>query len=192
MKKEEITGIIVAGGRNSRMAGYPKGLLRSGDSTFIEKIIANLKPLVSNILISSNDESYSDLGYSVVNDVKSGQGPLGGISSALVISPTQKNLIVACDMPFVTVDLFRKLLSFSEDYDCVVPVSNGLANPLCAFYAKKALPMMQTALEENHLKMQEIVKRLNTFYLILDKYEEKELLNINSIAEYDQIKNKLK
>src|SRR4051812_31899843 len=107
--ENEITGIILAGGKSSRM-GYDKGLAVLNGSKMIDQVYASLKKVVDKVIIVSNTDSYNYLNVPVYQDLYKDKGPIGGIYTGLSHSTTEKNIIVACDMPFVT-EAFLKQLS---------------------------------------------------------------------------------
>ena len=85
IEKEEITAVILAGGRGERMGGLDKGLLQLDDKPLVQHVIDSLEPQVRNILINANRhlEQYGRLGYPVVQDSFTGfAGPMAGIASA--------------------------------------------------------------------------------------------------------------
>src|SRR5690606_20588107 len=98
----ETTGIILAGGKSSRM-GRNKALLDFHGQTVIETIANELQKIVNHlIIVTNNQEDYAFLQLPMVSDKWQGIGPLAGIHAGLSISKTEKNLVVACDMPFVS------------------------------------------------------------------------------------------
>ena len=89
--KNNITGIILAGGKSSRM-GSDKGFLKLNDKRFVLYSIEALKPLVSEILIVSDNENYDTFGYKRIEDIIKNSGPVAGIYSGLKASKTEYNL----------------------------------------------------------------------------------------------------
>src|SRR5438046_2516502 len=108
------TGFITAGGRSSRM-GTDKAWLELGGRAMIEQVIAALAPVTGSVAIIANSAEYARLGLPVFADAQSGIGPLEAIRTALANSATSRVLLVGCDLPFVTEDLFRFLLNISGD-----------------------------------------------------------------------------
>jgi len=113
-----VTGIILAGGKSSRM-GAEKGLQELCAKPLIHYAIEVLSGLCNTIIISSSSEAYKSLGHKVVADVIPGIGPMGGIYSALQQSKTEENLVLSCDLPFVSQELMSYILEYSMGY-CVV------------------------------------------------------------------------
>jgi molybdenum cofactor guanylyltransferase len=136
------TGFITAGGRSSRM-GTDKAWLELGGRAMIEQVIAALAPVASSVAIIANSPEYARLGLPLFADKQTGVGPLEAIRTALANSATSRIVLVGCDLPFVTEDLFRFLFNIPGDHQAVVPVgADGKLEPLCAIYAAEVLPLV--------------------------------------------------
>lgn len=154
MSHSAITGIILAGGESRRM-GKDKGLCIYNGNPLIKYSIDILAPLCSKILISSNNElEYNGFGYEIVSDVFSGIGPIGGIYSCLKKSETENNLIISCDMPHLHSGSLEKILSFSQEYDIVIPQhENNLYEPLAGYYSRGIIPKLEESINGNDFKL---------------------------------------
>jgi molybdopterin-guanine dinucleotide biosynthesis protein A len=171
MDKEEITGIILAGGKSSRM-GRDKGLCRFKGKTLVSYAIATLQPLCSRIIISANNdmEDYSTFGLEVFPDEVKGIGPMGGILTCLKQSTTQHNLVLSCDTPFVTTALFEFLLNNIEKRQLVVPATQTfLLEPLAAYYATNVLAELERFVNAGDYKMMNFFKKMNFGSLAVDE-----------------------
>lgn len=191
----EATGIILAGGKSSRM-GVNKALLEINGKTVIETICDELDSIVNNIIIVTNSfEDYQFLGRKMVKDEWREMGPLAGIHAGLSASETKLNLIVACDMPFISAELGNILLEQLLAYDAVVPEISGQLHPLFAAYQKDVKKEIENALEQNKLRIRGIfqhlhVKMLNETELKNLDYniDEADIFNMNHPNEYEQAK----
>jgi len=108
----DITGVILAGGRGSRMGGVDKGLVPLRGEPMITHVVARLKPQVGALLINANRnlDAYAHLGFPVVPDRFSGfLGPLAGIASGLLTATTPYVVTVPCDSPLLPLDLVARL-----------------------------------------------------------------------------------
>lgn len=143
---ESIEGFILTGGQSRRMGTDKSQLLLDGRS-FVEHIAGKLLAATSSVTIVggnrdlqvSSDESRArepELEtLKMVADVYPGWGALGGVHAALSACSTVWALIVGCDFPFVTTELFDRLAALADDYDAVAPIqSDGIPQPLCALY----------------------------------------------------------
>ncbi len=186
-----ISGVILAGGRSSRM-GQNKALLELGEKTIIEGQILELgKAFAPLIVVSNQPELYSGLGAQVVQDQYPGYGPLAGIHAGLKSAPGDGAFIIPCDMPFITAELGLELLAQFEGSDGVVLSNQGKLEPLCAVYHKRCLPVIEKFLQEKHLKIIDFypfvnMRVLSVEELSLPRSAAEQLLNINTPAELQQ------
>lgn len=109
---DEITAVILAGGRARRMGGTDKGLIELQGRTMIEHVIERIKPQVGKLLINANRniDTYRAFGFPVVKDrVGDYSGPLAGMASGLQAADTRLVLCVPCDTPRLGTDLGKRL-----------------------------------------------------------------------------------
>jgi molybdopterin-guanine dinucleotide biosynthesis protein A len=195
-KVSEITGYILAGGASSRM-GSDKGALTIGDATFVEQIASALRRVTSHVLLVSSRHGAEQWGMPVVPDLRQGRGALGGIQAALSHAGTEWIAVVACDIPFVTAELFARLQTFlTSEVDAVAPVQpDGRIQPLCAFYRTGTCrPVANELLLQNQLRPRELLSRVRTrrvaFEELCDlKDASRFFLNINTPEEYSSIRD---
>lgn len=166
--KDNITAIILAGGKSSRM-GTEKGLVKFRGKKMVELVLENVRPLASEVLIVSSNKEYHKLGYAVIEDIHKDCGPLGGIHAGLVNSKSDWNLVVACDLPLVTTDFFSFLVSQTEKTKALIPVHDLKLEPLCGLYHKSALPEIESLLLKKELKMQNAVQQLAATFVEVPK-----------------------
>ena len=154
-------GIILVGGKGSRI-NKNKALITLPDGkALIQKSISVLKEFFTEILIVANQrEPYEDFGVRVVEDLIKGKGPLGGIFTGLSYSTSHFNFVTGCDMPFPQPGLIKLLLEKCGDHDVVIPEAAGEVEPLFAVYSKRCLPVILHRLQERDLKVRNILARL--------------------------------
>ena len=192
----KTTGIIMAGGKSSRM-GTNKALLKIDGKTVIERIAEELQKCVDEIIVVTNHfDDYRFLGYPMVEDIYKEMGPMGGIHAGLLASTTEKNLVVACDMPFISADLGRFLLTQLDNYQVVVPEIEDQFHPLFAGYKKELAPIIEEALKENQLRIRYFFKQLKTKTIYLEDitkenitFNHNNVYNMNYPDDYEQAKN---
>jgi molybdenum cofactor guanylyltransferase len=172
----DFNSIILAGGKSTRL-GRNKILEKVGNLNLLERVISRLVDFDNNIYIVVAE--YSDLPdlsrYSrikIVKDIIPGKGSLGGLYTGLTASKTAYNLVSACDMPFINLDLFRYLISQAENYDAVVPVINNIAEPLYAVYSRKCIASIQFLMEQNRLSILELFPMININYINTDRIDD--------------------
>jgi len=148
-----MTGIVLAGGKSTRI-GMEKAFLRIGDKVIIEEILAKLSRIFPKIMVVTNSPaSYYYLGVEVVKDILPGKGALGGIYSGLAASETHYNFVLACDMPFISLDLIEYMRKNAEGHDVVIPKLNNYFQPLHAIYSKDCIQPIKEQLHRNDLQV---------------------------------------
>lgn len=184
-----MTGIILAGGKNSRI-GTKKAFLNIGGGTIIENTLSKYKKIFKEVIIVSNTtEDYSQLDARIVRDIIPQRGPLGGLYTGLMMSKYNKCFVSACDMPFVNESLIHYITGF-DGYDLVVPVIKGKYEPLFALYTKNCLKVLEGQLKEGNLKLIDAFSKLGRKEINLEELlgsEEKmiSLFNINTTEDYN-------
>jgi len=188
--KTEITGIVLAGGKSSRM-GKEKGLCTMNKKPLIEYAVEVLLEVCDEVIISANGNSYDYLGLPVVKDEVTGVGPIGGISSAIHFSSTEDNFVLSCDMPFITAKLVRYIISHKLEHQAVVPVNNGFPEPLCAYYGKDAASLFDKSIENGIYKLQRVFENMDVRFINIDRengFDGRLLFsNINTEAELKRL-----
>lgn len=142
---EQATAVILAGGKSSRM-GEDKSLIRLGGFTLLERLASQLRPLVAEVLISSNEPaSHSFLGLPLVPDERPDCGPVMGILSCLSAARFEKVFFTPCDVPDLPETFIRDLLNRSQSCDLVMAMdARGRYEPLLAVYSRRLiLPLRQ-------------------------------------------------
>lgn len=138
----EVTGIILAGGRGSRMGGEDKGLMMLNGLPLYQHVQQRLQPQVARICISANRniERYQQSGQTVFSDTLAGfAGPLAGMLTALHAIHSEWALFTACDTPFIPLLLAKRLWQEKGDASAVWTQSNGRDHPtVCLVHRSQA------------------------------------------------------
>lgn len=163
VRVETVQGILLAGGKSSRM-GTDKASLPLGESTLAASLAEMLKQWCDNLLVSIAKGKQSPLeNVQVVIDKHDESGPLGGICSALTETHSRVSLVVACDIPYIHPMLIRKMLSFCNEYDIVVPsFKNDTVEPLMAVYTKTCLDAIGMMLDRRMLRVKDLFNMCKT------------------------------
>ncbi len=188
-------GIILSGGKSSRM-GTNKALLKINQKPNIERIKYELEQVVDEIILVTNEpEEYRFLNIKTVADDFPGRGPLAGIHAGLKATPYQANLVVACDMPFISAKLGRILLEQSKDFDAVIPIINGRQQMLFSVYQKGILPEIEKCIKGDNVAIKHVLDSFNVRYIEeseLNEYSSGNLelifFNMNYPDEYQHAK----
>lgn len=187
----QIDGLILAGGKSSRMNGNYKGNLIYNNETFVEKIISELGKMTKQIWISYGEEMHDSYeGCRIVQDEYPGCGPLSGLHAGLKKCDSEFVLVAACDMPFLKIELYQYLFRFLEvQYDGVVPIVEGKMHPLVAIYRTNIAVSLEEELKKKHFKMQKVCRQLNIRYVdVSDSESYRQMLtNINTVEEYIEV-----
>ncbi|HUI57121.1 MAG TPA: molybdenum cofactor guanylyltransferase [Bryobacteraceae bacterium] len=140
-------GYVLVGGLSSRM-GRDKALLPYRGRTLVESVVQAVTLAAGSATLVGNGQQYTDLGYPIIPDLYPGEGPLGGILTALADTAADWNLITACDMPALGSDFLRGLMDAAEQSggDALIPAGpSGLLEPLCAVYHRRTARGLETA-----------------------------------------------
>ncbi len=189
-KEAHITGAIIAGGRSKRL-GTDKALIYFKGKKLIEYAIELMQAFTNEIVISANKNKYTEYSFPVVPDNYPDLGPISGLEAVLKHSRTRKNMVVPCDTPFLSTELYETLINFSETYDAVVPrTANGKTEPLIAVYSKDILPVISQQIKKHDYKLQHLLKAINTKFVLIDNKHN--LSNINTISDLNNISDQSK
>lgn len=183
------SGFVLAGGKSLRM-GANKALLDFGGQTLLARALATATEACGNVTIVGDPATFVNFGP-VVCDVFPGCGPLGGIHAALTHSSAVLNLMLAVDMPFVSIGLLNFLITAAEGANAVVSVprtSKGF-QPLCAVYRRDFLSVAEKALRAGNYKIDAAfatvpLRILDEPELSAAGFSEKNFFNVNTPEEY--------
>jgi molybdopterin-guanine dinucleotide biosynthesis protein A len=130
--------------------GRDKALLPFRGGALAGYVAATVAAAAGSATLIGDPNKYGHLGYLVIPDRSPGEGPLGGIETALTYAGADWNLILACDMPAIPAEFLRGLLDATEglDADALVPAGpSGRPEPLCAVYHRRCLETLRHAVE---------------------------------------------
>ena len=168
--------------------GTDKSQLLIENQTFVERIADTLLTITDSVRLVGGREK---LKLPVVADVYPQWGALGGLHAAVSASRREWAIVVACDLPFVTSELFFRLASLCENYDAVVPIQqDGRLQPLCAFYRAETCARWATELiEAGRRRPLDLIESVNTrrveFAEIANLAQaERFFVNINTPEDY--------
>jgi molybdenum cofactor guanylyltransferase len=150
-----IASFILAGGASTRM-GRDKALLELAGETLLARTLHLLERSRMQPTIVGDPGKFEGLalGAPIIPDDTPGLGPLGGIATALRRTRKPWNLIVGCDLPFLTDDWIRYLIARAtrahkdaeSRFDIVIPQNQGRLEPLCAMYHQRCVVAISEAL----------------------------------------------
>jgi molybdopterin-guanine dinucleotide biosynthesis protein A len=187
----------LAGGRSSRM-GRTKGLLAFGGEPLVVNIARLLEFTCEAPVVIGPPDVYAQLGMRVVPDDGENLGPLGGISTALRIATCEWNLIVGCDLPFLTREWLEFLIAqaIGSSADVVIPLNERGFEPLCAMYRKSARRAIAEALERGVRKITDGLASLTLASIAPAEWKAFDpcgrlFKNVNTPEDYDEARESL-
>ncbi|WP_036169538.1 gephyrin-like molybdotransferase Glp [Massilia sp. 9096] len=194
MNKESISGLLLAGGRGTRMGHVDKGLQPFGGSTMAAAVLARLQPQVATLAINANQnlERYATFGVPVWPDDTPGfLGPLAGLETGLRRGTTPYLLTAPCDSPFLPPDLAERLLDGLErrDADLAVAVTeeNGVRQPHPVFCLLKTslLPVLSAYLAGGGRRMDGWYGQIKVAEVLFEDADA--FRNINTLDELQRL-----
>lgn len=189
-----MEAFILAGGASRRM-GTDKSQLLIERQTFTERIAETLLAVTDSVTLVGFGGREASSSLPVVADVYPQWGALGGLHAALAACKDEWAIVVACDLPFVTAELFTFLAGMRLDHDAVVPVQqDGRPQPLAALY--RVDPCLQRAtelIEAGRRRPLDLLEAVNTCWVQFDELtnlaqSESFFVNINTPSDYDAIR----
>jgi molybdopterin-guanine dinucleotide biosynthesis protein A len=200
MKIKDISGVILAGGKNTR---YPtiKSYIKIGDSTIIERNLRILKNIFEEVFISTNSpELYFRLGVPLFGDVIPSKGPMSGLYSLLSNIRNNCLFVVACDMPFVKESLIsficerHREISRKLDVDATIPVYKDEPQPLLGIYCKGIITHLKECVLKERTSLKKFLNEIRTYFIDYDEFsyldpEGVSFININTEEDYKNIKS---
>jgi molybdopterin-guanine dinucleotide biosynthesis protein A len=196
-QKQTVLGYVLAGGGSTRF-GSDKALAEIDGKPMVLRMRELLANVTSGVNVVAAPGKYSNLRVSALTDRWPGEGPLGGIITAL--RATEKggvewNLLVGCDMPFLTREWLNYLIerSLASRAEVVVPRSVKGLEPLCACWRSTGTETLQHVFDVGVRKVTEAMKQLQME--IIDESDWKRFdsagrlfWNMNTAADYDEAK----
>ena len=204
----DIEGYVLAGGDSKRM-GRAKANLCLGGKTFVERAANALSAISPKRLLVVGNLLEMPSGLSVLPDKfdreskEQRRGSIIGLHAALSDARTDWAALLACDLPFASGELFRKLASFErKDFDAVVPLQNDdRPQPLCALYSRKAcLPVIEKMLDEEDWRLRKLLQSVKIRFIPFNEisdlpHAEHFFFNVNTpddFREAQTIENSMK
>ena len=155
------TGAILAGGRSRRLGGVNKAglILRPGGASILDRQLMRLRRVVDRVVIVAADaHRFSAAGVPVVQDLVPDGGALGALYTAVHSAETERTLVLACDMPFVSEPLLAHLIGIGREVDIAIPRTARGYEPLCATYSRRCIPELRRRLDEGQFRIHEVAR----------------------------------
>ncbi len=151
-----MTGIILSGGKNTRM-GKNKALLEVDGKRLIDRTVCLFRSVFREVIIvTTNPLDYLEQETVIVTDILPEKGALGGIYTGLFYATDEHAFVAACDMPFMNRAFLEYMASQADGYDIVVPAPPDGLQPLHPIDARRCLPAIRSLLDRNRLQIKEL------------------------------------
>ncbi|MBP1764974.1 MAG: mobA 3 [Firmicutes bacterium] len=189
-----MTGIVLAGGRSSRM-GKDKAELPWQGGTMLSAAVDKLALFCKEIIVVGPQRTL-ERNVRWTQDRYVGKGPLAGLHAGLEEASDDSVLVVPCDMPTLPVRVLEEIIKVAEtgEFDVVLPVHSDGNEPLCTWLSKSAcLPVVRRLLENGHTCPLDIYQYVRVGELNVDQFfpkatVEKIFANLNSPVDYEAAK----
>lgn len=191
------TGIILAGGKSSRM-GFDKQFLEVNQKRLMNIVVEDLEEEFDEIIIVTNKpEEYTGVNHKIITDKIVGMGPLSGIHAGLTESKSKYAFVIGCDMPNINIDYIRYMKESINSYDveaCITKHKDGI-EPLYGFYSKNIIGKIEKYLLEDKRAIYRFLKTLKVNYIEEDKAKDYTndldmFLNLNNKEDLNKYLNK--
>ena len=195
---DAIEGFILAGGKSRRM-GTDKSRLVLGGESFVERIARELSTVASSVRVVGDNmaELKLPINVQVAPDVYPEWGALGGVHASLAACSATWALVVACDFPFVTNELFRSLASGRDAFEAVAPIQkDGIPQPLCSLYrVEPCLRLAEQLIRSGERKPIALLQSVRTRWVLFSELSRLEgadcfLDNINTPEDFARVSRK--
>ncbi|MBS0172217.1 MAG: molybdenum cofactor guanylyltransferase [Nitrospira sp.] len=152
---QDVTGVLIAGGKSRRMGQDKRFLSVAGVSVF-DRTLALLRTIFAEnlVVLAEPIEGLDVQGCPVRYDVVKGAGSLGGLLTGLLAATRPRIFAVACDMPFLDQNVMRFIASRDPTADVVAAYLESRFHPMQAVYSKRCVPFLQAMAERHELKIQ--------------------------------------
>lgn len=180
-----MTGVILSGGKNSRM-GENKAFLTVNGERLIDRTVRLFNAVFKEVIIVTNSLlDYIEQNATIVSDIFPDKGALGGIYTGLFYASQERAFVAACDMPFLNRDFLEYMIRQAEGFDIVVPETAEGPQPLHAVYSRRCLPVIRGLIDKNRLKITGFYKGHHLLTIPLDVVHafepgERMFLNLNT------------
>lgn len=162
----DVAGVIVAGGRASRMGGRDKAFAAVDGAPIAVRTVGLFHRLFPQVIVATNrPERFAGLGVETVADLFPGCGPLAGIHAALRVCRHPHAFVAACDMPRLEPDVIRFLVGRIGTADAIVPCWEDDVEPLHAVYAARCLGRIEAQLRGGRYALRDFLTTIRVDYV---------------------------
>ncbi|MCD4718695.1 MAG: molybdenum cofactor guanylyltransferase [Desulfobacula sp.] len=193
--KFDCTGVILAGGKNSRLPGKKKTFQKVGDLMILESIYELFSNLFKEVIIVVNEpEEFAGWDMTVVTDIISSQCALAGLHAGLFYASFPYAYVTACDTPFVKQSVVEYIVGQIEPgYEVIIPSTDDGIEALSAAYSKDCIPLIENNLKKNIFMIKKFfrkkkVKEIPVEQLKMLDPEMEFIFNVNTPEDLEKAK----
>ena len=189
--KQDITGIILVGGKSRRM-GQDKAFMKVGGIPIFERVLTVFRESFERIvLVGDREERFAGYNLPVLPDIYPGSS-LGGLYTGLYQAESEYVFVSSCDLPFPNTEIIRHLCSLRNGFDAVVPTTANGYEPMFALYAKSCLAPIKALMDSGNFCAYAYYPQINVRYAEAEDLarfdrEGRSFLNINTPEEFARI-----
>ena len=191
-----LTAAILAGGRSIRFGGRDKSALVVDGRTIFDRQVSELSQIAGEILlVGGTIESGPRPGVTPIADLIPGCGPLGGVHAALSVARSERVIVVACDMPYVSAPFLAYLAGLAGEageFAAIVPQTERGYHPLCAVYTHAVITPIERRLAAGHFTMMDLLTDVRLRVVAAEEIARfgdphRLLANVNTPAEHESL-----
>lgn len=188
-----VTGIILSGGKSTRLGGVNKAFIKVGGERLMERTLRVYRDFFAEVFIVTNSPlDYLEFDSKVVTDILPGKASLGGIYTGLFFAAYEYAFVTACDMPFLNPRFIRFMMEKRGHHDIIVPRSADGLQPLHAIYSRNLLKPIRRLIDADHLKITELFKKQKVLEIPREDClsfdpEERLFMNINTPEDLEKL-----
>lgn len=159
--KFDCTGVILAGGKNTRLPGIKKAFRRVGDSMILENIHGVFSKLFKEVIIVVNEPAdFAGWDMTIVTDIIPSRCALAGLHAGLFYASCPHAYVAACDTPFVKQSVIEYIVGQIEPaYEVIIPRTDEGIEPLSAVYSRDCIPLIENSLEKNIVQIKQFFRK---------------------------------
>ncbi len=193
--KFDCTGVILAGGKNSRLPGGKKAFRKVGDQMILEIIYELFSSLFKEVIIVVNEpKEFAGWDMTLVTDIIPSKCALAGLHAGLFYATNPHVYVTACDTPFVKRSVVEYIVgSIKPGYDVTIPRTDDGLEPLYAAYSKECIPLIEKNLENGIYMIKKFFRKKKVLEIPVDKLklldpEMQFIFNVNTPKDLEKAK----
>ncbi|MBU1697769.1 MAG: molybdenum cofactor guanylyltransferase [Proteobacteria bacterium] len=191
----DYTGVILAGGKNSRLPGEKKAFRKIGDEMILETIYELFSSLFKEVIIVVNEpREFAGWDMTVVTDIIPSKCALAGLHAGLFYASYPYAYVTACDTPFVKRSVVEYIVgNIRPGYEVIIPQTDDGLEPLSAVYSKDCIPLIEENLKKNIFMIKKFFRKKKVKEIPVDKLKMLDpqmqfIFNVNTLKDLEKAK----